>query len=224
MLAWHFLQENRRMQWGSKAKVEAGKMYRVKPPLVMCKHGLHGSEKPLDALRYAPGPIVCRVELGGEILHDTDKACATERKVLWMADATRTLHEFAVWCAARALRKEFQAGRKPDPRSYAALRVKRKWLKGEITDRELAAARAAAWDAARDAAWAAAGATARAAARDAARAAAGAAAWATARDAARAAARAAAWAAARAAAWAASWAAQNRKLTRMLMTLTKETK
>ena len=74
------------------------------------------------------------------------------------------------------------------------------------------AARAAAWAAARDAAWDAARAAARdaawaaawAAARDAARAAAWAAAWAAARDAAW---WAAAWAAARAAAWAAAWAA-----------------
>jgi hypothetical protein len=104
------------------------------------------------------------------------------------------LHEFACRCAEEALKLVD----KPDPRSIAAIETTRKWLRGEATDKEWAAAR----DAARDAAWAAA----RAAAWDAAWAAARDAAWAAARDAARAAAEAAAWAAARDAAWAAAWA------------------
>jgi len=65
----------------------------------------------------------------------------------------------------------------PDPRSIAAIEAKRKWLRGEITDKELDAARAAArdvaWDVARTAAnaaaWDAANAAANAAARYAAR-------------------------------------------------------
>ena len=76
-----------------------------------------------------------------------------------MVDATNILHEFACWCAERAQRVE-----NPDPRSVAAIKAKRKWLRGEITDAELDAvraaaryaAKAAAWDAALDAAWAAA--------------------------------------------------------------------
>ena len=115
------------------------------------------------------------------------------------------LHEFACRCAEYAL--SFVDN--PDPRSIAAIDAKRKWLRGEIKDKELRAARAAAWAAAWDAAgatawataWAAAGATAWAAARAAAWAAARAAAWDAARAAAWAAARAAAWDAARAAAW-----------------------
>jgi hypothetical protein len=94
------------------------------------------------------------------------------------------LHEFACRCAENAL----ELIEKPDPRSFAAIEAKRKWLRGEITGAELDAA----VDAARDAAVAAAVAAARAAAV--------AAAVAAARAAARAAAVAAAWAAARAAA------------------------
>ena len=94
------------------------------------------------------------------------------------------LHEFACRCAEYAL--SFMDN--PDPRSIAAIEAKRKWLRGEITDMELRAARDDARDAARDAAWYA--------ARDAARAAA----WAVARDAAWAVARDAADAAASAAA------------------------
>lgn len=90
------------------------------------------------------------------------------------------LHEFACRYAEYAL----SFADNPDPRSIAAIDAKRKWLRGEIKDKELRAARDAAGAAARDAARAAA----RAAARDAAWAAAWAAAWDAAWDAARAAA------------------------------------
>jgi hypothetical protein len=122
----------------------------------------------------------------------------------------RTLREHACWCARQALALVTS----PDPRSVAAVEVAERHARGEATDAELDAARAAAWAAARDAARAAAWDAAWDAARDAARDAAWDAArdaawdaWAAARDAARAAARAAA----RDAAWAASdaaWAAQ----------------
>ena len=87
----------------------------------------------------------------------------------------------------------------PDPRVQAAIDAKRKWIAGQISDKELAAAEAAG-----AAAWSAAGAAARAAAWSAAREAAGAAAWKAAREAAGAAAREAAWSASGAAAGAAA--------------------
>lgn len=59
------------------------------------------------------------------------------------------LHEFACRCAERALSHED----KPDPRSVAAIAAKRAWLRGEITDEELKAARYGARDAAQAAAW-----------------------------------------------------------------------
>ena len=79
------------------------------------------------------------------------------------------LHEFACRCAERALSRI----NKPDARSVAAIEAKRKWLRGEISDKELVAAMdaalAASWpsasNAARDAAMAAACAAARYAAR-----------------------------------------------------------
>ena len=86
------------------------------------------------------------------------------------------LHEYACRCAEYAL----SLIDNPYPRIVAAIEAKRKWLRGEIDNSAL--------DAARDAAWAAAWFAARAAARDAAWAAAWAASWEAARDAARAAA------------------------------------
>ena len=58
-----------------------------------------------------------------------------------------TLHEFACRCAEYAL----SFVKNPDQRSIVAIVAKRKWLRGEITDAELYAARDAAWYAAGDA-------------------------------------------------------------------------
>ena len=166
-LAWHWLPDNSCLRYPPHTEVEVGQTLTAEGPLELCENGMHASLRALDALQYAPSAIVCRVELSGEIVEGDDKLCARHRKVLAMADATKTLHEFACWCAEQALLREREAGREPNPRSWAAIEVKRRWLKGEATDEELyvarAAARNAAWDAARVAArvaaWAAARAT-----------------------------------------------------------------
>ena len=161
-------------------------------PLILCDRGLHASLHPLDALQYAPGPILCRVEVGGEIVQGDDKLVATRRRIIQRVDATDLCRAFArrcaldvahLWVCPPVVREYLETGRE-DLRAAAG-----------------AAAGAAAWAAA----GAAAGAAARAAAWDAAWAAAGAAAGAAAWDAAWAAAWAAAGAAARDAAWDAAW-------------------
>jgi hypothetical protein len=55
----------------------------------------------------------------------------------------RQLRLFACDCAARALRCEARAGRKPDPRSLAAVRVARRYANGKATAEDLSAAWAA---------------------------------------------------------------------------------
>ena len=160
MKAWHFLKDDGSLQWkcGNTKYPKVGQTLKVNPDrLELCSYGLHASKRLLDALQYAPGATVCRVELGGRILEDTDKVVASERTVLQMADAADVLHEFACRCAEDAL----QLIESPDPRSIAAIKAKRQWLKGEIGDEELQAA----WAAARAAAWAAAWAAASDAAR-----------------------------------------------------------
>jgi hypothetical protein len=134
-LAWHFVAGDK-LRDGT--PVEAGHVYRLpngqKP--VLCRRGYHASRRPLDVLRYAPGPTVCRVELMGTVIEDTDKAVATQRKVLWIADATMALRRFAVWCARRALRTREAAGSNVD-QSWAALEVAERWLAGRATSSEL---------------------------------------------------------------------------------------
>ena len=160
---WHFVSEDKRLRWGTRRTVEVGKTYSCRGPLVMCEHGMHGSRRIIDALQYAPGPWICRVEIWGDVEEQTDKLVGRNRRVLAMVDGTRLLHLFACRVAERALKKAHVT----DKRSWRAIEVKRAWLDGGATDEELAAAwdaAGAALDAALTAAWDAAGAAARAAA------------------------------------------------------------
>jgi hypothetical protein len=175
ILAWHFIGTDRLMAHTG-TPIVAGETYRVDGPVILCEHGLHASERIIDALYFAPGPIVCRVAMSGEIVTGDNKCAATKRRVIWMDDATDILRAFARQCAMDVA----HLWDMPD--------VVRQYLTtGDESRRDAAwaaakdAAWAAAWAAARDAAWAAAWSAARAAAW----AAAWDAAWAAARDAAR---------------------------------------
>ena len=199
---WHFAPEDRRLRYGDDREVKAGAVFTVDCSPVLCELGLHASRSPLDALKYAPGPIVSRVVLRGEIVHGDDKMVATEREHLWVADATDTLRHFARLCALDVIHL------------WDAPPIVVEYLRTGADgkqDAAWAAAEAAARDATRDAAWAAAGAAAGAAARDATRDATRDAAWDAARD--------ATWATAGATAGDAARARQGRRLHRMLLEL-----
>ena len=101
-LYWHFLPEDGRLRYGTHEQV------RTKHTLVLpsnakiepCSVGFHASERAIDALKYAPGPVVCRVILHGtKIEHGNpvDKVVAQGRTVISMVDATKTLREFSRW-------------------------------------------------------------------------------------------------------------------------------
>lgn len=140
ILAWHFLKDDRKLRFFPYTEVTPGSIVTATGELMMCNNGCHASIEPLDALKYAPGPIVCRVEVFGEILKGSDKLCARHRNVLWMADATNALQEFACCCVEQALFREHKAGRDTDQRSWIMIDAKRGWLRGEVSDEELHAA------------------------------------------------------------------------------------
>lgn len=184
---WHFT-DGWQLRDGQPLVV--GKTYSVKGPLVMCEWGLHLSRRLIDALWYATGSVISRVEGWGDVIEGDDKDDCRHRTVLAAIDGERLLHYAACKFATDAL----HIAGVTDKRCWDAIRTKRRWLKGKATDEELTAARSAAWVAAQAAAWDAAWDAARAAG----------AAW------------AAAWVAARSAVEAAARDKQNRYLTRMV--------
>jgi len=72
-----------------------------------CKRGYHASVRPLDALRYAPGPWVARVRLHGETIEHgspVDKLVAQSREcVTAYVDASNVLREFSMWSALQVI-------------------------------------------------------------------------------------------------------------------------
>jgi hypothetical protein len=148
ILAWHFLREDGCLNHPPHTKVEVGQTLKHDGNLIFFGQGYHASVRAIDAIRNAPGPIVCRVELSGIVVEEEEQAVASERRVIAMANASTVLHEFACDTAEARLREHGVT----DEKSWAAIETKRKWLKGEATDAELNAAaqavvRGPAWDA-----------------------------------------------------------------------------
>jgi len=144
VLAWHFV--NATLRDGRPVPADGVTLKHV-GPLAPCESGLHASERLIDALQYAPGETLCRVQMGGTIRRETDKLVARQRTILWRIDATDVLRAFARRCA---LDVAHLWDMPPIVRRYLETGNE------SIRDAARDAAGAAARDAARDAAWAAA--------------------------------------------------------------------
>jgi hypothetical protein len=147
-LGWHLLGADKRLRHDMREViVELGKTYSCKGRLKLCETGMHASKRAIDCLEFSTGTVFCRVELIGERIDGDKKSCARKRKVLWMVDAEKILHEFTCRCAEQALDLVEPFDSTVDPRSRAAIATKRAWLKSTSTNEELAAAEAEAWSA-----------------------------------------------------------------------------
>lgn len=95
VLAWHFLPWDRRLRYSDRRRVRTGRTYSVRDPhpLVLCGHGMHGCIHLGEAIPHAPGPVLCRVRMFGELMKGRDKVVARHREVLAMADITVALKE-----------------------------------------------------------------------------------------------------------------------------------
>ena len=165
VLAWHFLREDGKLNYIDVEPPPDGETLVHSGEVELCSSGLHASKNLWDALSYAPGPVLCRVRMGGTVKNGDDKLVASERTILWRLDAptmNRLLRLWGCWCVRNT---KLNDGRTTwdlltDPRSRHAVEVAERYANGDATREELGAA----WAAAR----AAARASARSAARDAA--------------------------------------------------------
>src|SRR5690242_14139092 len=123
--------------------------------LELCVSGLHASPTPWEALQYAPGPILCEVELK-KIIKDDDKVVARKRKIIRRADLTEVCRLFVrkqalsvihLWDASPVVEEYLETGKEE-------LRAHAREAAGDAAVAEWTPARAAAWAGTWDGAWA----------------------------------------------------------------------
>ena len=188
-------------------------IYPKKP--IICQQGLHASEHPFDALKYAPGNLLHLVELSGIETIQADKVVAKGRRIIATIDSTELLQRAArkfaldvidLWNPPDIVREYLITGDRSKARASSEAATRAAQAASWATSRASSwAAQAASWAASEAASWAASQAA--QAASEAAQAASEAASEATS-EATSQAARAASWAASWATSRAASWAAQ----------------
>ena len=100
ILAWHFLPADGKTRY-SQETVAVGGTLEATGKLILCTNGLHASRKILDALGYAPGLIVCRVEISGEVVEGDDKLCGQQRRCLAMGNIRKPVLHALADCWAR---------------------------------------------------------------------------------------------------------------------------
>ena len=92
LLAWHFVDEA--LRDGQPLPPDGEKLTHGAAPS-LCVSGLHASERIIDALKYAPGNTICRVECEDLATRQDDKLVCATRTVLWRVDGEELLREFA---------------------------------------------------------------------------------------------------------------------------------
>ena len=138
MKAYHFLNQNMRSGFGDEPAWTVGEERTwAGKTLKLCERGYHHSPSPYDALQYAPGSMLCEVEVSKPVEQDASKGVSWTRKLLSARDISVELRIFACDCAERALLREREAGREPDPSTWDALRVARLYADGKASKGEL---------------------------------------------------------------------------------------
>ena len=90
--AWHFVGDILR---DGRPVPKDGQWLEHEGPIALCESGLHASRSPFDALRYAPGPVLCLVECDGVEDEESDKVVCRRRRIIARRDMTEYLRWFA---------------------------------------------------------------------------------------------------------------------------------
>lgn len=136
--AWHFIGNDRRLAHEPEIEVAPGYIYTSDQPIVFGQSGLHASRTVYDALQYAPGEYLCRVECWGEVIEQSDKLVARNRHLIAAQDVASELRLWACWC----VRQQWHL--LTDERSRRAVEVAEAFALGAATKADLADAYAAA--------------------------------------------------------------------------------
>ena len=142
ILAYHFLKSDMCSGEGHEPPWKEGETRTLGGEIVICAHGYHASRTAWDALQFAPGPVLCLVEVE-PVQERADKLASRSRRLIKAVNVERELREFAADCAERVLHF-YEKAYPGDQRPRAAIATARAYARGEATDGELnAAARAA---------------------------------------------------------------------------------
>lgn len=123
--AWHFIPENHKLRFSDDREVVVGETLTVEGSPLLCCRGLHASECLEDALRYAPGPVLCRVTVSGDIVYGSDKLSGMSRKCLSMMDIREPVFQWILEVVESAI-KDGGFGKNKDIRRL--LRLTREWV------------------------------------------------------------------------------------------------
>jgi len=100
---WWFGATDKRLLNDDGRPIVLGETHTVEGKISPCQHGLHLSKRLIDALRYAPGPVVFKVRGSGDIVphgNPIDKyACSKRTYLAGGVDVSHTLRHFARQCA-----------------------------------------------------------------------------------------------------------------------------
>jgi len=82
---FYFSPNNRRLAHGDNRVIRGGRTHKVSGRIIPCTNGLHASVSLIDALGYAAGSILYRVELSGDVVahgSPVDKHAASMRRYI----------------------------------------------------------------------------------------------------------------------------------------------
>ena len=118
--AWHFADD--RLRDGAPLPSDSEAL-NFSGNVAICRSGLHASRRLVDALKYAPGNTLCRVECDGVSAELDDKLVCSSRTIVWRLDAEEVFRE----STSRSVRgsSSLRALRSSRSRSRSARRSRR---------------------------------------------------------------------------------------------------
>ena len=143
MKAYYFLRKDMTSGSGHEEPWKVGEARRIEGHIALCERGYHSSPTPAMALEYAPGSMLCLVDVSKPVQKDSDKQVSRKRTLLAAINVEHILYDLACRFAEDVL-QIFEKEYPEDSRPRVAIETKRRWLKGQASDEELDAARAAA--------------------------------------------------------------------------------